>query len=435
MHAILASMGTDGDVLPYVGLGAALRAGGHRVTLLASEHYSPLAARERLDFDPLFTRDEHEELLSNPDFWHPLKGGAIGARWGVRFFARQYAQFERLARQPDTILVTNPALLMARVVHDKLGTPIATMLLQPWMIASNTRPPVMPGGLTLPRWAPRLAKRLYWRGLDAFGDFLMARELNALRTSIDLPPVRRVLGQWWMSPQLILAMFPPWFGDPQPDWPDHVRMTGFPLYDGADHEGLPASVEAFLRSGDPPVAFTFGTGMMHAQKLYHQCIEACRTLGVRGVFVTKYPQQLPDPLPPFAMHVRFAPFRELFPRCAAVVHHGGVGTLSAALAAGVPQVVLPISWDQKDNAIRVRQLGAGDWVRPSRRNAAKIAKALAGVLTQEARQRPRQLSLHFGQDSPFDDAAQLLESLARGIPFGPHAAPRSPASRHERALA
>ena len=412
MHAILASMGTDGDVLPYVGLGAALRARGHRVTLAASEPFAALAARAGLDFECLFTRDEHQELLSNPDFWHPLKGGAIGARWGVRFFGRHYAQFERLARQPDSILVTNPALLMVRVVHEKLGTPMATMLLQPWMIGSDTRPPVMPVlRLTLPRRAPRVAKRLYWRAIDAFGDWLMARELNDLRASLGLPRLRRIF-QWWMSPQLILAMFPAWFGDPQADWPPQVRLTHFPMYDGAADHQLDDDLLNFCTQADPPVAFTFGTGMMHARKMYHQCVEACRILGVRGVFVTKYASQLPDPMPPFARHVQFAPYRQLFPRCAAVVHHGGVGTLAEALAAGTPQLVLPISWDQFDNAIRVKQLGAGDWLKPARRSAAEIAQALSGLLADKALERSKEIRRRFGTSGALNAAADHLEALA-----------------------
>lgn len=407
MHAILASMGTDGDVLPYVGLGAALRARGHRVTLAASEPFAPLAAAAGLDFDLLFTRQEHEELLSNPDFWHPLKGGAIGARWGTRFFRRHYAQFERLASQPDSFLVTNPAVLAVRLIHEKLGTPMATMLLQPWMISSDSRPPVMPAGLTLPRRAPRIAKRLYWRGVDAFGDWLMARELNELRISLGLPRLRRIF-QWWMSPQLILGMFPPWFGDPQPDWPGQVRLTDFPLYDGARGRELTDELAAFCSQAEPPVVFTFGTGMMHARQMYHQCIEACRLLGIRGVFVTKYTAQLPDPMPPFAVHAEFAPYRKLFARCAAVVHHGGVGTMAEALAAGKPQLILPISWDQFDNAIRVKELGAGDWLRRHGRSAATIAAALSAMLAGDVRSHCMQISRRFCATGGINQAADLL---------------------------
>ena len=88
---------------------------------------------------------------------------------------------------------------------------------------------------------------------------------------------------------------------------------------------------------------------------------------MRGILLTKYAAQVPDPLPPNVIRVGFAPFRKLFPRCAAVVHHGGIGTVAKALAAGVPQLVLPGAFDQTDNATRVKRLGAGDWFPPAGR--------------------------------------------------------------------
>jgi UDP:flavonoid glycosyltransferase YjiC (YdhE family) len=196
------------------------------------------------------------------------------------------------------------------------------------------------------------------------------------------------------------------------------------MYDGAMGRELPDDLLAFCTEADPPVAFTFGTGMMHARHLYHDCVDACRLLGIRGVFVTRYASQLPDPMPPFARHVRFAPYRQLFGRCAAVVYHGGVGTLAEAFAAGTPQLVLPISWDQFDNARRVEELGAGGWLKPRRRSAGEIARALSGLLTGKTRQTSREIGHGFGPTRALDDAADLLESLVSGAPTGirPHSA-------------
>src|SRR6059058_5888047 len=89
MHVVLVSVGTDGDIFPYVGLGAALRARGHSVTLVASEHYEPLAQRHDLAFHTLISAEEHHELFGHPDFWNPLKNAPLMARWGVRFIRRQ----------------------------------------------------------------------------------------------------------------------------------------------------------------------------------------------------------------------------------------------------------------------------------------------------------------------------------------------------------
>jgi UDP:flavonoid glycosyltransferase YjiC (YdhE family) len=408
-HVILASIGTDGDVFPYVALGATLRARGHRVTLAAAETYRPLADRSGFAFRPLCTAADNDALIGHPDFWHPLKGPYVGARWGVRFLPAQYDLFARLAADGDAVFVANPGLVAARVARDKLGFPMATLIPQPWMIPSATAPPVMPAGLTLPRWAPRFAGRLYFRGIDAIGAALMGRELNALRAAVGLPPVRRVF-QWWLSPDLVIGLFPDWYGPPQPDWPPQTRLTGFPV---GDRQPLADDLLAYCRSDDPPIAVTFGTGMRHGQRIFRAAVDACRMTGRRALLLTRHAGQLPTPLPPTIRHVPFAPFRALFPHCAAIVHHGGVGTVAQALAAARPQLILPIAYDQKDNAIRVERLGAGTWMRARSATGPRIARALTALTRNTPPDRLQQLATKFEIPAdPLDQAATLVEGLA-----------------------
>src|SRR5947209_635467 len=123
MHAILASLGTDGDVLPFIGLGVALRARGHRVTIVASENYRDLAASHWLEFRELVSAEAMRALLGNADFWHPLKTARFTAKWGAALIEPQYRLFNELARDPDAIFITNPAILAAMLVHEKTVRP------------------------------------------------------------------------------------------------------------------------------------------------------------------------------------------------------------------------------------------------------------------------------------------------------------------------
>ena len=129
------------------------------------------------------------------------------------------------------LIVTNPGILAARLVQDRHGKPVATLLLQPGLLPSVCAPPVMPA-VSLPQWAPRWAGHIYWRLVDAAGDLLVGRELNRVRASLGLPPVRRLF-RWWLSPQLVIGMFPEWYAAPQADWPPQLRLAGFPRFDGA----------------------------------------------------------------------------------------------------------------------------------------------------------------------------------------------------------
>src|SRR5438477_8641259 len=88
MHVILATVGTDGDVFPHVGLGRVLRARGHPVTLAAPETYRARAAATGLGFVPLATAEEVGRMLADPDLWHPIKAGAMMARWGAPMMRR-----------------------------------------------------------------------------------------------------------------------------------------------------------------------------------------------------------------------------------------------------------------------------------------------------------------------------------------------------------
>jgi UDP:flavonoid glycosyltransferase YjiC (YdhE family) len=409
MRVILASVGTDGDVFPYVGLGAVLRSRGHQIALAASANYESLAVLHGFDFRPLVSEEERQELLGNPDFWNPLKTAPLCARWGVRLLPKNYDVLAKLTTD-NTVLVANPGVLAAGLIHEKHRLPWVSLVLQPWMIPSSTAPPLMPG-LTLLGRAPAPVWRLFWRALNFAGDILVGRSLNRLRASLGLKPQRRIFENW-LSPQLVLGLFPEWYGPPQADWPPQMRLTGFPMFDGGQGEDLSPRLLEFCRAGTPPVAFTFGTGMAHSAALFRAALEASEVLGVRGIFLTKFKDQLPDSLPPSILHSDFAPFQKLFPHCAAVVHHGGVGTVAKAMAAGTPQLICPLCFDQMDNGARAKKLGVGDWLNSRNRNGRQMAGALTKLMSLETKSRCDALALRFGASNALATAAQFIEGFA-----------------------
>jgi UDP:flavonoid glycosyltransferase YjiC (YdhE family) len=408
MHVILATVGTDGDVFPLLGLGRVLRARGHTVTLAAPETYHARASAAGLGFASLVTAEEVGRMLADPDLWHPLRSGLMMSRWGAPMMRRQYETLAALAEKQDAVLVANPGLLPARLVQERLTVPLASLLLQPGIIPSCCAPPEMPGGLTIPAWLPRPLRDAYWLAVDAAGYVLVTRPLNRLGSDLGLPPVRRVF-RWWLSPDLVIGLFPSWYGQPQTDWPPQIRLAGFGRFDGEAE--VPGDVLEFCRAGPPPVAFTLGTGMTHAAGFFRAAVAACVGAGLRGILLTRYPALAPSPLPPTVRHCGFAPLRRLLPLCAAVVHHGGVGTTAAALEAGCPHVVLPLAWDQPDNAERVRRLGVGTVLGVRRRSARALARALAEVTAPAVRERCRQVAALAGREDGLEVAADWVEWL------------------------
>jgi rhamnosyltransferase subunit B len=175
-----------------------------------------------------------------------------------------------------------------------------------------------------------------------------------------LPPVKRVFSQWLHATTMVLGLFPDWFGPPQRDWPANVRLTGFPLWDTHAEAPVSREVEDFLAAGDAPIAFSPGSANREAHEFFQTAVEACQRIGRRGILLTKYAEQLPAKLPPTVRHFGFVPLSHVLPRTAALVHHGGIGTCAQGLAAGVPQLVRPMAFDQFDNSRRLTRLGVGE---------------------------------------------------------------------------
>lgn len=407
IHVILATLGTDGDVFPHIGLGAALRARGHRVTLAAPEPYCARAQDLGLEFCSLATVAEFDRMLADPDLWHPFRSGRMMARWGGPLISRQYEAIAGLAGRPGSVLVANPGVLAARLVQEKLGVPTATLLLQPGLLPSCIAPPEMPGGVTLPAWFPHPLRRLYWLAVDAAAYLLVAPSLNRVRVKLGLPPVRRVF-RWWLSPDLVIGLFPGWYAPPQHDWPPQLRLAGFGRFDGVPGV-LSDEVRKFCEDGSPPVAFTFGTGMTHAAGFFRTAVDVCETLDARGLLLSSHTGVIPARLPPRVRHFDFAPFRQLLPLCGAIVHHGGIGTTAAALEAGCPQLVLPLAWDQPDNAARVTGLGVGLALGSRHRSSTHISQALARLMAPDVRDRCRAIARRAGGDDGLERAAEWVE--------------------------
>ena len=198
---------------------------------------------------------------------------------------------------------------------------------------------------------------LLWMIADAcFIEPVIGPKLNAFRASKGLPPVKRVLRDWWNSPDLIIGMFPAWYAKPQADWWPQTKLTGFPLYDERGKHELPAALNDFLDHGPPPIAFTAGSAMIHAAEFFRDATLACQHLGRRGLLLTRHSEQIPSQLPQSVMHLPYAPFSELLRAAPRSCTTAGSGA-AQGLAAGVPQLVTPMTFDQPDNANRLRELG------------------------------------------------------------------------------
>jgi UDP:flavonoid glycosyltransferase YjiC (YdhE family) len=420
VNILLAPVGSHGDVHPFCGIGREMLRRGHRVTMFTNGAFEPLARRVGLEFVPVGTAEQFRQIVGDPELWHPTKGWkkVFNSIWELT--PLQYDALRERLVPGDTVIVGASLAFGARVLQDELGVPTASVHLQPSIIRSAYAPPKTPGTPPL-GWAPRWFRRAFYNFADRVVlDPVIGKPLNAFRATKGLPPVKWVVRDWWHSPELVIGLFPEWFAAPQPDWPRQMKLTGFPLFDEKGLEPLPADLRRFLESGEKPVAFTPGSAMTHGREFFEAAAEACGILGRRGILLTRHAEQVPARLPPGVIHVSYAPFSELLPRCAALVHHGGIGTMSQALAAGVPQLIQPMSHDQPDNAERVRRLGVGAELTVKKFQGPRVAETLRGLIeSADVAAKCRAVAERFVNARPIEQTCDLIEGLVRDTGFQP----------------
>ena len=211
-------------------------------------------------------------------------------------------------------------------------------------------------------------------------DAILGSAARELCTEHGLPPAHHITSRWWHSPQRVIGLFPEWFAPPQPDWPNRVFLTGFPLYDEKGAAEVPTDVARFLDTGTPPVVYTAGSANLQATRFYAASVEASQLLGRRAILLTRYREQLPASLPDGVRHFDYVPFSQVLHWSAAVVHHGGIGIAAQGLAAGRPQLIMPMTFDQPDNARRLVGLGVARTLHPRAFRGTAVAHAIDTLL-------------------------------------------------------
>jgi len=363
-RVILATFGSYGDLNPFLALGLELKRRGHEAVIAGSNGYRSDVERLGLGFAPVRPDIDRSDLAMFERALDRVRGPEVIIRELVLPHLRDaYEDLER-ATAGAHMLISHSLTYAAPVLAEKTKLRWLSAVLQPLMFMSGGDPPVMapaPWLAALRSFGPAANGPLFAFLKLSVGHW--AAPVRALRKELGLPPGKNPLFDGQYSPYGTLALFSPRFGPPQLDWPVRTTTCGFPFLD-ADIGGkaMDPKLDAFLKAGEPPVVFTLGSAaVLIAGDFYQRAAAAAKKAGVRAVLLAGPAAGSLRDLPNGVEAFESAPYHDLFPRCAAIVHSGGIGTTAQALRSGVRQLVVPFAHDQFDNAARVERMEVGIW--------------------------------------------------------------------------
>ncbi len=398
---IVLTAGSTGDVEPFAALAAHLAERGHDVTFAADAAFARFAAANDVEFAPI--RADFRSLVpktergrpSLRDDVFPLIRGMLEDSWAVANATR------------PQMIVAHDKTLAAPHLAEKLGIPHVRALTVPMLTPTREFPlPAMVRhdlGGPLNRASYRLAgllKRPYsgvirgWREDDL-----------ALGARGNPPAPARTL--YCYSPSLV----------PTPrDWPPETVATGYWFREDGGDDRVEPALRAFVASGGQLVYVGFGSSVgPDPGRLTTVVSEALRKAGARAVIARGWGAIADLPAGADRIAIDYVPHRWLFPRVAAVVHHGGAGTTAAGLLAGRPTVVCPFQGDQHFWGAAVHRAGAGPEPLPAKRlTADKLGAAIRTAIEDHAmRDRALELSERIAREEGAKRAAEQIEASLR----------------------
>ncbi len=381
--------GSHGDIRPFLALAEGLQAAGHEVHLVLTCVDSAAYASHVSKHGVTIT------VLASPVLT-PAQAASFGATaYRIRDPMKQMAAILRLCFDPvedrmfeaaqdlcrdADLLIGHFMMYPLQFAAEQAGRPYASVVLSQVTIPTEFDHPL--GAALLGRTGHRF---LWWLTRILIHRAIQSSP-NRLRRRLGMAPVTDVLREIWLSRHLTLAAVSPQLCQAQPDWPASVRLCGFFDVPSLDIEGVvSAEVDAFLAVGDAPVYMTLGSWMPHGQaeqaRTLHLLSRAARKVGCRAIIQAHAAQACGFVSDERLLYVSTAPHQAIFPRCSAVVHHGGAGTTQSATLAGKPSVVIAHIGEQEHWGKELRRRGiAGKTLHRRSVTAAALARRIRDVL-------------------------------------------------------
>jgi sterol 3beta-glucosyltransferase len=387
MKIAIIATGSRGDVQPYIALGRGLTSAGHKVRFVTHLNLETLVRSYGLEFWPV--ESDVQEIVQSEDMRERIEKGnflslmAQMAKEAQRGALRLAEGGLSACQGVDLILAGMGGVYIGLALAEKLTLPLLQAYLVPFTPTEGfasvlvSHPPAWFGG-SLNRLSHHLTRQVMWQGFRS-ADKLARKEVLGLPAPSIWGPYNsdRTRGMpilYGFSPTVIPA---------PADWGADIHVTGYWFLDEAQDWTPPVALTDYLESGPPPVFIGFGSmSNRNPEEMTNLIIGAVKSIDQRAILLSGWGGLQRTELPDSIFMIDSIPHAWLFPRVAAVVHHGGAGTTAAGLRAGVPTVVVPFFGDQPFWGRRVAELGVGPQPIPRKKlTSERLAHAIQEAVT------------------------------------------------------
>ena len=413
---VLTTIGSLGDLHPKLALALELRRRGHVPVICTWAGYQEKVEGLGLTFKPLRPNVDptDRELLRR------TMDAAKGPETVIRdiIFPSLRDMYDDLAAACDgaDLIVSGEIVYAVPSLVEKTGIKWCSTSLAPMTLFSAEDPNVYPAAEWLEFLRPLPA--IFHRTLFTVMQLTISgwyEPYKAFRRELGLSEDHEPIFRDKFSRTLHLAMFSRALARPRSDWPLSTLQTGFCFFDESETSEPNAELADFLSSGEPPIVFTLGSAaVMDAGSFFDESIKAAKSLGKRAVILYGRENEPPDGLTGDVLGIDYAPFSQVFGPAACVVHQAGVGTTAQVLRAGVPQLIVPFSHDQPDNAARVRRAGVAEIIRRGDYHAESASISLNKILGEpQYRQNALRLKQMVDAENGTATACDAIEEILR----------------------
>ncbi len=413
-------VGSRGDVQPLVALGKGLKATGHTITIATHQEFEPLVEQAGLRFYQLRGLDPKQSMkkITGEAPQHPFQQNQIVQ--SIRMTQLLLKAIPDIGQScweacqgADLCLANLIPPGVSSSVAEKLGIPHMYALLQP---AEPTGE--FPHMLVTTRSLGAIGNRLTYSSIFLVLWGVLRSRINRWRQRrFSMPPLTwRYFLDIFNSPVPRLYGFSPKVILKPPEWSDRAVISGYWFLDQTTDWHPPKALTAFLDSGPSPISIGFGSMVANDKETIAEiCIQALIRTQQRGILLTGWGGLHYNDLPESILTVESVPHEWLFPRVAAVVHHGGAGTTAAGLRAGVPTIIVPFLTDQPFWGERVYDLGVGPKPIPRRKlTVERLADAMTDVVTNpDLRQRATELGMKIRAEDGIGNAIDVIHQVMK----------------------